>query len=303
MLTTIFLQFRWSEMHNGRFFALLDSNVNCVVMKKYLYLLLFFITFSSCEIFEGAVDEPGPPDIAEGLKEALRVGAQFASDDLGAADGYFGNELYKILLPDDIANNITAFKEASFLGFTGADVYSTGLQEFGIPSLQSLEDELILGINRAAESAATEAAPIFIDAIAGITIQDADNILFGGQDDAATQYLRDNTYTALFSTYEPQIDAAISNVTVGNTDVETLYANFVTTYNNVLSTEVVPIIGTTVADLTELNDMENVDLSEFATGEGLDALFLRVQQEEANIRENPLARINDLLQEVFGLLD
>ena len=271
-------------------------------MKRFLYLSIFFFTFSSCDLFEDAVDDPGP-DIAEGLKEALRVGAQAASNQLGATDGYFGNELYKILLPEEIASNITAFKQAEFLGISGEDVYTRGLQEFGIPSLQSLEDDLILGINRAAESAATEAAPIFINAIAGITIQDANNILFGGQDDAATQFLRDNTFTALFETYEPQIDNAISNVTIGSTDVETLYSNFVGTYNDVLNTSVVPIVGTTVAELTDLTVMEDVDLSEFATGEGLDALFLRVEEEEANIRENPLARINDLLRDVFGLLD
>ena len=164
-------------------------------MKNTLLILLVFVTFSSCELFEG--DGESGPDIVAGLKEALNVGAQFASDELSAQDGYFGNALYKILLPDEVQSSIDAFKalEVNVLigTLTGEQLYATGSEALGIKSLQSIEDELILGINRAAESAASEAFPIFADAITGITFDDANNILFGGVDNAATTFLKDNT--------------------------------------------------------------------------------------------------------------
>lgn len=277
------------------------------MMKNALLLLFVFVTFSSCELFEG--DGDSGPDIVAGLKEALSVGAQFASDELSAADGYLGNELYKILLPEEVQTNIDAFKALEIdvlIGtITGEQLYATGNEALGIKSLQSIEDELIIGINRAAESAASEAFPIFADAITGITFDDANNILFGGVDNAATIFLKDNTFESLFNTYEPRIQNAIDIVQINNVTVEQLYANFITDYNDVLSTSIPTGLFTSqsLAELANLQLMENVDLSEFATGKGLDGLFLRVEQEEENIRNNAAARISEILREVFGQLD
>lgn len=276
-------------------------------MKNTLLILLVFVTFSSCELFEG--DGESGPDIVAGLKEALNVGAQFASDELSAQDGYFGNALYKILLPDEVQSSIDAFKalEVNVLigTLTGEQLYATGSEALGIKSLQSIEDELILGINRAAESAASEAFPIFADAITGITFDDANNILFGGVDNAATTFLKDNTFQSLFNTYEPRIQNAIDVVQINNVSVDQLYANYVTDYNDILSTSIPTglLTSSTLGELANLQLMENVDLSEFATGKGLDGLFLRVEQEEGNIRNNVGARISQILRDVFGQLD
>ncbi len=276
-------------------------------MKNWILLLLVFVSFSSCELLEG--DGDSGPDIVAGLKEALNVGAQFASDELSAADGYFGNALYKILLPEEVQNSVDAFKalEVNVLigTITGEQLYSTGSEALGIKSLQSIEDELILGINRAAESAASEAFPIFADAITGITFNDANNILFGGVDNAATIFLRDNTFQSLFNTYEPQIQNAIDVVQINDVSVEQLYANFITDYNDILATSIPTGLFTssTLAELANLQVMENTDLSEFATLRGLDGLFLRVEQEEENIRSNVGARISQILRDVFGQLD
>ena len=276
-------------------------------MKNTLLILLVFVTFSSCELFEG--DGESGPDIVAGLKEALNVGAQFASDELSAQDGYFGNALYKILLPDEVQSSIDAFKalEVNVLigTLTGEQLYATGSEALGIKSLQSIEDELILGINRAAESAASEAFPIFADAITGITFDDANNILFGGVDNAATTFLKDNTFQSLFNTYEPRIQNAIDVVQINNVSVHQLYANYVTDYNDILSTSIPTglLTSSTLGELANLQLMENVDLSEFATGKGLDGLFLRVEQEEGNIRNNVGARISQILRDVFGQLD
>jgi len=163
---------------------------------------------------------------------------------------------------------------------------------------------LITGINRAAESAASEAGPIFFDAITGITIADANNILFG-PDDAATTFLRDNTFQSLFNTYEPRIDVAVNSVKVGDQSVESVYNSFISEYNNILSTNIPTGILTSesLASLAGLEQIPETDLSAFATEEGLDGLFLKIEEEEASIREDPLARVTSLLQDVFSLLD
>ncbi len=274
-------------------------------MKNFLRFSLIFLLFSSCELFEG--DGDSGPDIAEGLKEALRVGTEIAADGLSATDGYLADLAVKILLPDEIQTEIDNFKSTNFnllVGeFTGEEIFNAGIPVLGINSLADVEDELITGINRAAESAAGEAAPIFFDAITGITIEDANNILFGGVNDAATTYLRDNTFQELFNTYEPKMNDAISTVNVGDKNVEVLYNDFVNSYNDILGTIVNPISGQTIGDIGELTALTAVDLSEFATGRGLDGLFLKVAEEEEKIRLDPIARINDILRDVFGLLD
>lgn len=274
----------------------------------------FLITLSlasfiiSCELLEGLETTNSEPDIAAGLREALKVGTDTATSRLAALDGYLKDEAVKILLPDELEQRIAAFKaiEINVFGianFTGEQIYNTGIPGF-TTGLKSIEDELILGINRAAESAASEAGPIFFNAITDITIDDAKGILFG-EDDAATVYLRDNTFEALVTTYEPKIDQAINNVKVGNKSVEQLYNDFVTSYNNILATEVPTGLfsSTNIANLANLSSIDQTDLSTFATTKGLDGLFLKIKNEEANIRENPFNRVTDILKEVFGLLD
>lgn len=279
-------------------------------MKKYILFILMTGVAFSCDLLDDLEDDNGTgPDIVAGLKEALRVGTDTATKKLAVVDGYLKDQAVKILLPDELETQIANFKAINIeifgLGtFTGEDIYNTGIPELGINSLASLEDDLISGINRAAESAASEAGPIFFNAITAMTIQDANNILFG-PDDAATTYLIDNTYTSLFNTYEPKINNAISAVRVGNGSVEELYASFVEEYNSILSQTIpVSLLETnTLAEIAGLELLSEPDLSQFATERGLDGLFLKIEEEEANIRKDPLARVTDLLEEVFGLLD
>ncbi len=282
-------------------------------MKKTIAFLTLIISLSSCEILQSIpLDYPitGGPDNVAGLKEALNVGARLASNELSTKDGYFGSELYKIPLPNEIQSKISAFKETEINVFglatlRGEDLYSLGNSTLGIKSLQSIEDELILGINRAAESAAKEAVPIFANAISGITFNDANKILFGGQKDAATEFLKKNTYSSLVSTYQPKVSAAISSVQVNGKSVEALYEKYVTEYNKILSKEVPTglLSKKSIADIANLKRIENVNLSEFATQKGLDALFARVEKEEANIRNNSAARVSQILKDVFGQLE
>ena len=73
-------------------------------MKNLLLFAVVFFSFSSCELLEG--DDDSGPDIAAGLKEALRVGTEVASEGLAATDGYLADAAVKILLPDEIQTQI-----------------------------------------------------------------------------------------------------------------------------------------------------------------------------------------------------
>ncbi len=277
-------------------------------MKNWPILLILILPLYACELFDDAVNTSGP-DIAAGLKEALEVGTDSATSRLSAVNGYLRDEAIKILLPDEIEEKITAFKafniNVPLVGnISGEDVYNTGFSNsligVDIQSLSGLEETLITGINRAAESAAEDAGPIFKNAILGMSFSDANNILFGA-DNAATQFFKDNTSEGLFSVYEPKIDQAINTVTIGDDSVEDLYNSFVNSYNNALNTDL-GVVGT-LGSLASLETISETDLSTHATNKGLDGLFLKVEEVEADIRTDPLARVTDLLKDVFGLQD
>lgn len=137
-------------------------------------------------------------------------------------------------------------------------------------------------LNRAAEEATKEALPIFKNAILNMTIADGFSILNGG-DGAATKFLKDKTTAELVTAFAPKVDAAISKVKL-------------TDYWN-------PIINkyNTAMTLTGGEKM-NPDLSEYVTERAISGLFHMVELEENKIRKDPLARVTDILQRVFGSL-
>ncbi len=138
-------------------------------------------------------------------------------------------------------------------------------------------DKFVLALNRGAEEAAKEAKPIFISAIRQMTITDALNIL-KGEKDAATQFLKRTTSAQLTSAFQPSIVKALEK-----TQASRYYTDLANTYNKV------PFV-------TKVNP----DLEGYATQKAIDGLFILVADEEAKIRENPLARTTDLLKRVFG---
>jgi len=143
-------------------------------------------------------------EIANGLKEALQVGATKGSDKLSAVDGFFKDAAIKILMPEE-AKKVE--KTLRGMGL-GAQV-----------------DDAILSMNRAAEDAAKSAAPIFINAIKQMSISDALGILQGG-DFAATDYLKGKTTSALTEAFRPVIEKSLEKVNA------TKYWNTLfTTYN------------------------------------------------------------------------
>lgn len=278
-----------------------------------LCLIIFMWGVTSCSTLEefanSQLQQQQEPNIAAGLKEALRVGAHTAVDQLAKPGGYLKDEAVKILLPDEMKDQISALKAAEFDVFglatiSGEELYQTGVPALNINSLADVEKQVITGINWAAERAAAEAAPIFIDAITSMTIADAKQILFG-PDDAATTFLKNATYSALMNAYKPEIDRAVQSVTIGNRSVKDLYGSFVSQYNGVLSKEI-PTGLTRREPLSSLIGLEQIaepDLVQHATGQALDGLFLYIQKQEQAIRENPAERVTDLLKDVFSMQD
>tara|TARA_B100000809_G_scaffold196724_1_gene196269 strand:+ start:1317 stop:2156 length:840 start_codon:yes stop_codon:yes gene_type:complete len=277
---------------------------------KYLKALILLIGttlfISSCDKVDDVLSTVGLSDseIIEGLKEALKVGTDTATSKLAVTDGYLKDAAVKLLLPPEINKSLTAFKvqkiSIPFLGeFTGEQIYTTGIPGLVEP-MASVEGDLVLGINRAAETAAKDAGRIFLDAIVGITIEDGNNILFGGVDTAATAYLGRKTRISLFDEYEPKIDAALNSVQISGTSVVGVYEDYVTKYNGILNTS----LGlTTIGEAMGVNSIVADDLSAYATDRGLSGLFKKVADEERLIRDNPLNRVTDILTSVFGELD
>lgn len=128
-------------------------------------------------------------EIVAGLKEALTVGAEKGTNKLSIEDGFFGNAILKILMPEE------------------AKKVESKLRTIG---MGNQVDNAILSMNRAAEQASKKAFPIFVNAIKSISIQDAAGILNGG-DSAATLYLRSKTTTELTSAFRPVVEAALAN--------------------------------------------------------------------------------------------
>ncbi len=237
---------------------------------KYLYLLIaVLLLFSSCK----KENELSEEEIIEGLKSALTVGTDTSATILHQQDGYYADIAVKILLPPQ-ADQVLELKD-------------------DVPGLAPLVDTVILQINRAAEDAAVEAKPIFVNAITGITISQGRDILFGA-DNAATVYLKSSTYNSLFSVYCPKMTTSLNKPIVGGVSAQATWTALTTLWNNYASTFAGQLLG--------MNEV-NVALDTFVTQKGLDGLFLKVADEEKSIRLDPAARVNAILQKVFGELD
>ncbi|GAB1449947.1 DUF4197 domain-containing protein [Draconibacterium sp.] len=212
-------------------------------------------------------------EIIAGLKEALIVGTNNSSNILGATDGYYKDELVKILLPPE------------------ADIIVKNINK--IPGGSELIEDVLLKINRAAEDAVSEAKPIFINSIKSMTIADGYAIL-KGEDDAATQYLHKTTYNQLFELYRPKIKASVEKKLVGNISTADSWNQITRKWNDLSKSIVGQIAGFKPVE---------IDLDEYLTNKALDGLFLKIAAEEKSIREDPMARVNSLLKRVFGTLD
>lgn len=195
-------------------------------------------------------------DAVAGIREALIKGTNTGVELVSVTDGYFGNPEIRIPFP----------KEA-------ADMEST-LRSIG---LGDQVDEMILSLNRAAELAASEAAPIFVSAIRNMTITDALDIV-RGTDNAATQYLERNTSLQLNTAFRPIVASSLEKV-----DATKYWDDVANAYNKI------PFVKRI-----------NPDLAGYVTEMAIEGLFVMIAREELKIRKDPMARTTELLQRVFG---
>ncbi|HJR00946.1 MAG TPA: DUF4197 domain-containing protein [Methylomirabilota bacterium] len=193
--------------------------------------------------------------IGAGLKEALQVATEKAVSLTGKTDGYFSNQLIKILMPEKLRN------------------FESGLRAVGFGGQV---DELVLGMNRAAEHAAPQAKQIFFDAIGEMSFDDARKLLNGG-DTAATEYFRGKTTPRLTTAFRPVVEKSMSQVGVSK-QYKDLVGRF----------EAIPFAKS-----------QAFDLDGYVVDKGLGGLFTVLGQQEKQIRTNPTARATDLLKEVF----
>lgn len=195
-------------------------------------------------------------DIAAGLKEALQVGTGNAVASVGQAGGYLDNPLIRIPLPGPLEKSEKLLRLAGY----GSQV-----------------DAFSQSINRAAEAAAPQAKELFWQAIREMSIEDARQIL-GGGDTAATTYFKDKTSGKLQEIFTPIIHDSLAEVGA-------------TRYFQDLDAKAktLPFAGSL-----------GLDLDGYVTDGALNGLFAVVAQEEAKIRQNPAARTTDLLKKVFG---
>ncbi|MEM9835926.1 MAG: DUF4197 domain-containing protein [Bacteroidota bacterium] len=199
-------------------------------------------------------------DIGLGLKQALSIGAEKGANELARAGGYFDDMAYRILLPEEAQKVTNKLR--------------------GVPGFRDLENIVIKKINQGAEDAAKEAAPIFLDAIKQMTIQDALGIL-KGEKDAATQYLNRVTFDALYSKFSPVINNSLDKF-----DARKVWSDGVSAYN------LIPFV-----------EPVETDLGAYVTRQALNGLFKKVALKELDIRENVGARTTELLQKVFAQQD
>lgn len=233
-------------------------------MLKRIFLAVIVFQLSACSELQQVVNQlPNGgitnEQIAAGLKEALQNGISNQVTTLAVQDGFFKNEMVKILLPEELQK------------------VDRTLRNIG---LSNLADEGLKVLNRAAEDAVGEAIPIFADAITGMTIVDAKNILLGDKN-SATLYLKSVTSAALYQKFNPIINNSFKKV-----GADKIWTDLITRYNNLPLT----------ADV-------NPDLTDYVTNEALKGVFTMVAVEEVEIRANVAKRTSDLLKRVFALQD
>ena len=193
--------------------------------------------------------------IGDGLKEALQIGTENAVGITGKTDGYLANAAIKILMPERLRMAEQALRAVG----QGDRV-----------------DELVVGMNRAAERAAPAARSIFWDAIAAMSFDDARRIL-QGSNTAATEYFKQKTTDALTAAFQPIVSSAMDEVGV--------------------TRQYKQLVGG-VSHMPFIN-LQAFDIDQYVVGKALDGLFHVVGEEEQKIRSNPTARVTPLLKEVF----
>lgn len=234
-----------------------------LVKSVILFTTIFLTACTSAQLNQTMNDVLGGQltrdQVAAGLKEALDKGVVQGTSEASKTGGFLQNPQIKLPFPPD------------------AQKVESKLRQIG---LGNEVDKFIVTLNRAAEEAADEAKPIFLEAIRSMTIEDAWGILKGA-DHAATEYLQRTTSDQLRAKFQPVIKNALSK-----TNATKYYTDLINTYNQI------PFV-----------QHMNPDLDVYATDKAIEGLFHLIAKEEEKIRENPVARTTELLRKVFAAQD
>jgi hypothetical protein len=195
---------------------------------------------------------------SQGLKAALEKGAAAAVKTLGQTDGFLGNDKVRIPLPgylDDAEKLLRSLGQGARL------------------------DELITAMNRAAESAVPLARDMLINAVKGMNVQDAKNILMGGET-SGTQFFTEKTKQPLAQKFLPIVTQITAKV------------DLAVKYNK--------IVGKAAG--MGLLKGEQASVEQYVTGKALDGLYYMIGEEEKKIRQDPVGTGSAVLKRVFGAL-
>jgi hypothetical protein len=195
-------------------------------------------------------------DASGGLRAALSQGIDTAVTQLGAHDGFLNDPKVSIPLPPALEKVDRALR---MVGESGD------------------ADALKAAMNHAAEAAVADAKPVFKRALQHMTVEDAKNILLGG-DDAGTQYFRNATSTELSTQFKPVVARETAKLKLAS-----LYDEY----------------AGKAASLG-LIKAQDANLNDYVTAKALDGLFSRIADEERAIRKDPLGQANSLIKKVFG---
>jgi len=197
-------------------------------------------------------------DAASALRITLERGANVAVDLLARVDGFLGNPKVRIELPGNL-NDV-----AKWLAVIGQ---------------QRRVDELVTAMNRAAEAAVPKARRLLISAVKGLSVQDAQQIITGGEN-SVTAFFAEKTRAPLGQEFLPIVTQATEKVSLAEK------------YNQVASK---------AASLGML-DARDANIQEYVTGKALDGLYFMIGEEERRIRQDPAATGVALLKKVFGAM-
>ena len=244
---------------------------------KKLTLFLPFLILNSCAELNQAIQSVSSQnlpltntEIIAGLKDALLVGTDSSVARLSAVDGYLKDMTVKILLPPE-ARTIT-------------DHISR------LPGGTKLVDDVIIRINRAAEDAAKEAKPIFVNAVREMTFADALQIL-KGPDNAATTYFKTKTSLQLGELYRPKIRESLNKNLIAGVSTQQSWNELTTNWNKLAGSSVGKIAGFKTVD---------VKLEDYLLQQAMNGMFLKIEEREKDIRTNANARVTNILKRVFG---
>ncbi|MDH3310978.1 MAG: DUF4197 domain-containing protein [Gammaproteobacteria bacterium] len=223
-----------------------------------ILLRIIFLCVMAAPAFALSLGDISNKDAVGGLKEALSQGATKAVATLGKQDGFLGNPRVKIPLPESLQKVEGLMRR-----------FGKGKQA----------DELVTSMNRAAESAVQEAKPLLLDAVKQMSVEDAKNILSGG-DDAATRYFREKTEAPLTAKFLPIVRQATAKAQLAEKYDQ--FAGAGKRYNLVKE--------------------EDAKLENYVARKALDGMYLMIAEEERAIRQNPVAAAGSLAKKVFGAL-